>query len=81
MAKDHGQGIFTMGVIGEIAAAAKEPLDAQKAIAFKAIDESGATLQNQLKARGMVQSALSHKSLMLGMANYTLSHQGMKTFR
>jgi len=81
MAKDHGQGIFTMEVIGAIAAAVKEPLDAQKAIAFKAIDESPATLQNQLKARGLVQSALSHKALMLGMANWTLSHQGLKVPR
>lgn len=81
MAKDHGQGIFTMEVIGSIAAAAKEPLEAQKAIAIKAIDESTATMQNQLKARGMVHAAHSHKALMLGMANYSLSHQGMKTFR
>lgn len=81
MAHDHGQGIFTMAVIGSIAAAMKEPLDTQKAIALNAIESSTATMLNKLKATGMVNASRSHKMLMIGMANYSLSHQGMKVSR
>lgn len=81
MSKDHGQGIFTIAILTKIAERSQASLDVQKDIASRAILESSATDENKRKATAMVLKATSHRSLMLGMSNFSLSHQGMKVLR
>ena len=79
MAHDHGQGIFTMEFIGSIAAL--KDVEAGRVLALEHIENSSATAQNKLKAVGMVHKSHTLKNLLLGMSNFSLSHQGLKAVR
>jgi len=79
MTRDNGQGIFTMTTINNIAAT-KNLNDARTA-AHTIIEASTATVQNKKKAGEMVAKCASVKSLIFGMTNFSLSHQGLKIIR
>ena len=81
MAHDYGQGIFTMDVLRRVAERFQASLDVQKDIACRAINESTATDENKRKATAMVLKSTSHRALMLGMSNFSMSHQGLKVIR
>ena len=76
MARDNGQGIFTMDFINEIAVL--KDLAAAKAKATALIDVSTANDTNKQKAMRMVHNARTCNNLVFGMTNFSLSHQGMK---
>ena len=75
MARDNGQGMFTMPFICEIADA--KDLPTAKAKTLAAIEASTATNDNKDKARRMVNQAGSLTKLVLGLGNFNLAHQGM----
>jgi hypothetical protein len=79
MARDNGQGVFTMAIISRIAA--MDDFAAMKKDLQKVIEDSSATLGNKIKATGMVHAARDKKHLLLGMSNFMLSHSGLKTIR
>lgn len=74
MARDNGQGMFTMA---EITAISNMNLADGKAAAFAIVKASTATEQNKAKANAMINKAFSLKGLLLGMSNFSLSHQGL----
>jgi len=76
MARDNGQGIFTMDFIGSIQAM---PLADASKLALEVIELSAAVPSNKTKASAMIQSSRTMKNLMIGMSNFSLSHQGLKT--
>jgi len=75
MKRDNGQGMFTMDFINEIAA--MRDLAAAKAKVAARGDVSGATDENKQKAMRMVHNARTCNNLIFGMANFSLSHQGL----
>lgn len=79
MARDNGQGMFTMEFINEVASV--RDLSLAKAKVTAQIDVSGATDTNKQAGMRLVHNSHSFKSLMLGLANFSLSHQGLKTLR
>jgi hypothetical protein len=78
MARDNGQGIFSMAAINDIAAL-RNTSEAQK-IACAIIEASSANPQNK-KAADMVAKSSTVKALIFGMTNFSLSHQGMPVIR
>lgn len=74
--KDFGQGIFTMPDITAISNMAT--LTEAKAAAHALIVASAAKPENKNKAADMVFKATTLKKLLLGMSNFSLSHQGLK---
>jgi len=79
MARDNGQGIFSMAAINDIAAL-RNTSEAQK-IACAIIEASSANPQNKKKAADMVAKSSTVKALIFGMTNFSLSHQGMPVIR
>ena len=74
--KDFGQGIFTMPEITAISN--MNTLSEAKAAAHAIITASSAKPENKAKAAAMVNSSTNLKRLLLGMSNFSLSHQGLK---
>ena len=76
MARDNGQGIFSMDFIKKV-----ENMTYNEAIqaALDRINLSTATEANKMKATQMVTKCISVNRLLLGMSNFSLSHQGLKT--
>lgn len=79
MSKDFGQGIFSMDFIKSLER--QRDLGIAREAAIKQIDESSATDENKTKARQMISKANTVQKLLLGMANFSLSHQGLKVIR
>lgn len=79
MARDNGQGMFTMAFINEVAGI--RDLEKAKARTLEVVEASAATPENKEKGRRMVAQSPSLKHLVLGLGNFTLSHMGMKTIR
>lgn len=79
MARDNGQGMFTMDFINEVAV--MKDLVAAKAKVQQHIDASTASDANKRAATTMVYNSRALKNLVLGLGNFTLSHMGMKTYR
>lgn len=77
MSKDFGQGIFTMEFISKVAEM-KSITEAQQ-LAIKEIDRASANNDNKTKAIKLVNSSRTIKFLVINMANFSLSHQGLKT--
>ena len=77
MTRDFGQGMFTMPEITAISNMAT--LAEAKEAAYAIIMASTANADNKTKARAMVAKAMSLKSLLLGMSNFSLSHMGLAT--
>jgi hypothetical protein len=77
--KDFGQGIFDMEFIHEMNSLSD--LNEIKAKCMDKINSSSATETNKKKARAMVQLANTKTKLLMGMTNFSLSHQGLKTIR
>ena len=75
MKRDNGQGMFTMDFITQVSRLPR--LEDAKAAAHLVIDGSTATDANKEKARSMIFKATSLRSLLLGMSNFSLSHQGL----
>lgn len=75
MKRDNGQGMFTMDFINEVAVL--KDLATVKAKVTEHIDKSNATDTNKQKAMRMVHNARTCNNLVFGMANFSLSHQGM----
>ncbi len=75
MKRDNGQGMFTMDFINEVSK--MTDLDAARARAHYVIDASKATDNNKRAARAMVCTSRTLKNLLIGMANFSLSHQGL----
>lgn len=76
MARDNGQGIFTMDFIQKVE---KMPFNEAVQAAIDRINLSTATEANKMKATQMVTKCGSVNRLLLGMSNFSLSHQGLKT--
>lgn len=79
MAHDHGQGIFEFSFISRIAVS--NNIELAKREAHERIEASSATQMNKTKATGMVNKCRSIKDLLLGMSNFSLSHQGLRSIR
>lgn len=79
MKRDNGQGMFTMPIITAISTLTT--LEEAKEAARIAIDGATATDQNKAKATAMVNQSHTIKNLVLGMANFSLAHQGLGTMR
>lgn len=77
MAKDFGQGIFTMPFITKIAGLTD--LETAKHYALQEIEDSPANFDNKTKAVKLVQSAKNIRAFVIAMSNFSLSHQGLKT--
>lgn len=75
MKRDNGQGMFTMDFITEVSNMGD--LGAAKAAVIKAIDASNANDDNKQKGVRLVHNSRSVKQLVIGMANFSLSHQGL----
>lgn len=76
-AKDFGQGIFDMEFIHSVNG--QTDLAKAKQMCMDKIEASSATDANKRKARAMVQLSNTTKNLLLGLTNFSLSHQGLKT--
>lgn len=74
MKRDNGQGMFTMDFIKQV-----EGMTFNEAVpaVIDRINASKATEANKMKATQMVAKAFSVRGLLLGMANFSLSHQGL----
>lgn len=79
MARDFGQGVFTMDIISHVAT--MSDIAAAKVYAHDAVQASNATSMNKIKAAGMINKAHNSKALLLGMSNFMLSHSGLKTIK
>jgi len=79
MARDNGQGMFTMDFINEIAV--MKDLVAANAKVLEVINGSTAADTNKEKGRRLIDQSRTLNQLVLGMGNFTLSHLGMKKFR
>lgn len=77
--KDFGPGIFDMEFINEMNAL--DSINDIKTAAMAKIDASSANEDNKKKARSMIQLASSKMKLLMGMTNFSLSHQGLKAIR
>ena len=75
MKRDNGQGMFTMDFITTVSRMSGLP--EAKGAAHGLIDASMATDVNKQKARAMVANSTSVRTLLLGMSNFSLSHQGL----
>lgn len=75
MKRDNGQGMFTMEFINEVSKMGD--LARAKAAVIKAIDESGANDDNKRKGVRLVHNSRTIKQLVIGMANFSLAHQGL----
>jgi hypothetical protein len=75
MKRDNGQGMFTMDFINEVSTL--KDLAAAKACVTARIDASTANDVNKQKALRLVHNARTCNNLVLGMANFSLSHQGL----
>lgn len=77
--KDFGPGIFDMEFINEM----NELTNTEqiKAKAMDKINASSATEDNKKKARAMIHFANTKTKLLMGMTNFSLSHQGLKAIR
>lgn len=75
MARDNGQGMFTMDFINQVSK--MKDLAAAKAEVIKAIDDSKANDANKQKGVRLVHNSRSVNQLIMGMANFSLSHQGL----
>ncbi len=75
MKRDNGQGMFTMDFINEIAGL--KDLAVAKAKVTAQVDASKANDTNKQKAMRMVHNARTCNNLVFGMANFSLSHQGL----
>lgn len=75
MKRDNGQGMFTMPEITAISN--MHDLGQAKEAAFAIIKASSANDTNKTKANAMVSRSTSLKSLLLGMSNFSLAHQGL----
>lgn len=76
---DHGQGIFTMPEINEMSRLPS--LTAAKLMAKSLVTLSKATQKNKDKANAMIDKARNMTSLLTGMTNFNLAHQGLKVIR
>ncbi len=76
MARDNGQGMFSMEFINECVSI--RDIAALKAKVTAHIDVSGATDANKQKAMRMVHNARTVNNLIFGMSNFSLAHQGLK---
>lgn len=80
MIKDYGPGIFSMSTI-ETVVKTRE-LQMAKSIALAEVHlNSTATEKNLALAETMILKAQSTLALGTGMANFSLSHQGLKVLR
>lgn len=77
--KDFGPGIFDMEFINEMNAL--DSINDIKTAAMAKIDASSANEDNKKRARSMIQLASSKMKLLMGMTNFSLSHQGLKAIR
>lgn len=77
--KDFGPGIFDMEFINEMNELTS--MNDIKTAAMAKIDASSAHEDNKKKARSMIQLANSKMKLLMGMTNFSLSHQGLKAIR
>lgn len=75
MKRDSGQGMFTMDFINEIAGL--KDLEVAKSRVTALIDASTVNDANKQKAMRMVHNARTCNNLVFGMANFSLSHQGL----
>ena len=75
MARDFGQGIFTMEFISSIE---KLDLATARSKAHDVVQASSATDKNKQKAAAMLDKASNVTKLMLGMSSFSLAHQGLK---
>lgn len=78
MARDNGQGIFTMDFIKSIE---RKPLPDAKVLALDVVNASPATPANKQKATTMLNNSNTLTKLLIGMSNFSLSHQGLKSMR
>lgn len=76
MTRDFGQGIFEMQLIRDLEKITNLELAKQRAL--EAVDNSHATDKNKVAATAMISKSRSVKSLLFGMTNFSLSHQGLK---
>jgi hypothetical protein len=76
MSKDFGPGIFEMRLIRDLEKVTN--LELAKQQAQEAVDNSLATAKNKAAATAMISKSRSVKSLLFGMTNFSLSHQGLK---
>ena len=76
---DRGEGMFTMEFLSQVEQAfisRSIDLGGAKKMLKTAVDGSGAKEVNKKKAHGMIDSAGSFKTLMVGAGNFSLSHHG-----
>lgn len=73
--RDNGQGMFTMDFINDVSR--MKDLAAAKTTVHEVIYAATATDANKVKATSMVFKATSIRGLIFGMANFSLSHQGL----
>ncbi len=78
-AKDFGQGIFDMEFINQVND--EKDFGKQKAMSIAKVKGSSATDANKTKAINMINFAKNSKGLIMGMTNFSLSHQGLKTLK
>ena len=82
MAKDFGQGLFTMDQITRISTIRElGPMKTAALMLLESEQNAKVTEANRHKARSMISTAPSVKSLLLGLSNFSLSHQGLKVLR
>ena len=77
MKRDNGQGMFTMDLINEIAA--MRDLAAAKVKVAEAIKLSSANADNKEKGYRLINQSRTINTLVIGMANFSLSHMGLAT--
>jgi hypothetical protein len=76
VARDNGQGMFSMEFITEVST--MKDLVAAKAKVQQHIDESKATDPNKQAATMMVYNSRALKNLVIGMSNFSLAHMGLR---
>ncbi len=77
MARDNGQGMFTMPEITAICN--MHDLGQAKAAALAVVKASTANDANKAKANAMINKSTTITKLGLGMSNFNLAHQGLGT--
>jgi hypothetical protein len=75
MKRDNGQGMFTMDFINEIAV--MKDLAAAKVAVGKQVEASTATPENKAKAYKLINTSTSINRMVIGLGNFSLSHQGL----
>lgn len=76
---DFGEGIFRMDFITIISNDKISPLAVLKQAAVNCATMSTANSKNKAAAFAMIEKAKDSKALVLGMSNFSLAHQGLKT--